>query len=174
MEISSRGRRHPSPPIVLGIERRVGRSVTRLCGSDGARQGCPPFRRRCATLTGAIRSRGASIYRASGSRTRVKPDQDLDVRMMLGLDGDFTAASTAGAVRGSGPFSGVRTSRLQATLTAGSSMRDRPRRCSSPSRSPTSRDPRCGTRSDSVDRACATAHCGPCSRASRCMTAGTV
>jgi hypothetical protein len=39
---------------------------TTFCGSDGARQGCPPFRRRFAALTRAMRSRWQAIIGASG------------------------------------------------------------------------------------------------------------
>ena len=45
----------PAEPWPLLPGRR--RSDRGLFGSEGARQGCPPFRRRCAALTRAMRSR---------------------------------------------------------------------------------------------------------------------
>ena len=42
------------------------RSDPGLFGSEGARQGCPPFLRRCAALTRAMRSRCFGSYRSVG------------------------------------------------------------------------------------------------------------
>jgi hypothetical protein len=68
-DILSRGSRRFRPQIARRSSNRDGRSVIRLCGSDGARQGSPPSRRRCATLTCAMRSRLVSICRSVHPRS---------------------------------------------------------------------------------------------------------
>ena len=77
MDILSRGSRHSSRRLDRESSSGAGRSVTRLCGSDGARQGSPPSRRRCAILTCAMRSRLVSICRSVHLRSTRRIAQRL-------------------------------------------------------------------------------------------------